>query len=101
MRTALFATILLTFACSRPAPVEQKSYTFHGRVEAVDAQTRRLKISGEKVDGWMDAMTMDYQVDNPSVLEKLKPGDQIRATVYDADEQLHNVQVVDAVEPTK
>jgi protein SCO1/2 len=98
---ALFATILATLSCSRPAPIEHKTYTFHGKVEAVDAQTKSLKVNGEKVDGWMDAMTMDYKVDNPSILENLKPGDQITATVYDADEQLHNVQVIDAAKPTK
>jgi Cu/Ag efflux protein CusF len=39
-------------------------------------------------------MTMDYKVDDPSVLKKVSPGDQIMATVYDGDFVLHKVQVM-------
>jgi len=39
-------------------------------------------------------MTMDYKVDDPSVLKKVKPGDQIMATLYDGDLVLHKVQVM-------
>jgi protein SCO1/2 len=88
------AVVCLTMtACSKQAPIEQKSYTFRGKVESVDTQSKSLKINGEKVEGWMDAMTMDYKVDDPSILDTLKPGDQITATVYDGDEKLHKVQI--------
>jgi protein SCO1 len=90
---AVSVVCLATIACSKQASVEQKSYTFHGKVEAVDKQAKNLKINGEKVEGWMDAMTMDYKVDDPSILDTLKPGDQITATVYDGDEKLHSVQI--------
>jgi Cu/Ag efflux protein CusF len=42
----------------------------------------------------MAAMTMDYKVDDPSALNKGKPGDQIMATIYDGDLVLHKVQVM-------
>ncbi len=74
----------------------KKAYTFHGKVEAVHKNTQSLTVDGEKVDGWMDAMTMDYKVDKPSVLDKVKPGDQITATVYDGDYSLHDVRVAPA-----
>lgn len=90
---AMGLVCLATIACSKPAPVEQKTFTFHGKVESVDTQTKSVKVAGEKVEGWMDAMTMDYKVDDPSILDKLKPGDQITATVYETDEKLHNVQI--------
>jgi Cu/Ag efflux protein CusF len=41
----------------------------------------------------MAVMTMDYKVDDPDVLRKIKPGDQITATVYDRDLVLHKVQI--------
>jgi len=53
-----------------------------------------LMVANEKIEGWMDAMSMMYAVDKPEVLKTIKAGDQIRATVYDGDYTLHDVQVV-------
>lgn len=74
----------------------KKAFTFHGKVEAVHKDSQSLTVNGEKVDGWMGAMTMDYKVDNASVLDRIKPGDQITATVYSGDYSLHNVRVAGA-----
>ena len=72
----------------------RKSYIFRGKVESVDASAGSLRVNGDKIDGWMDAMTMNYKVDNSAVINKVKTGDSITATVYDSDLVLHNVQVV-------
>ena len=40
----------------------------------------------------MDAMTMAYAVDKESILKELKPGDQIKATVYEDDFTLYEIQ---------
>ncbi len=69
-----------------------KSYTFHGKVTAVTE--KGLTVNGEKVEGWMDAMTMTYKVDKPDVLKMVKVGDHIMATVYDGDATLHNVMAM-------
>jgi Cu/Ag efflux protein CusF len=37
----------------------------------------------------MGAMTMNYKVDNPSIFDRVKLGDEIMATVYDGDYSLH------------
>jgi Cu/Ag efflux protein CusF len=71
------------------AKVKAKPLTFHGKVEAVT--DKGLTVNGEKVEGWMDAMTMTYPVDKPDVLKMVKVGDQIMATVYEGDMTLHNV----------
>jgi len=62
------------------------------KVEAVTE--KGLTVNGEKVEGWMAAMTMNYPVDSPDVLKKVKAGDQIMATVYQGDMTLHNVMVM-------
>jgi Cu/Ag efflux protein CusF len=72
----------------------KKQYTFHGKVVSVDKSSHSLRVAGEKVEGWMGAMTMDYKVDNPSIVDTAKPGDRITATVYDGDYSLHDVKVV-------
>jgi hypothetical protein len=69
-----------------------KSYTFHGKVTAVTE--KGLTVNGEKVEGWMDAMTMTYPVDKPDALKMVKVGDQIMATVYEGDVTLHNVMIM-------
>jgi ribosomal protein S1 len=69
-----------------------KSHIFHGKVEAIT--DKGLVVNGEKVEGWMDAMTMTYPVDKSDVLKKVKVGDQIMATVYEGDMTLHNVMAM-------
>ena len=88
--------LFLVVVCSGQTTSAKKSHVFHGKVEAVDPGGKTLRVNGEKVEGWMAAMTMDYKVDNPEVLKKLKAGDQIMATVYDDDPLLHNVQIMSA-----
>ena len=83
--------VLMAAACLGQAPAGKKSFTFHGKVESVSADG--LTVNGDKVDGWMGAMTMKYKVDDPKVLKTVKAGDEITATVYEGDYSLHKVQV--------
>ena len=87
--------ILLMGTCLAQSP-PKKAHIFHGKVENVNSSAKSLTVNGEKVEGWMAAMTMDYKVDDPAILTKLKAGDQISATVYDGDYSLHKVRVVPA-----
>jgi len=96
-RVRLVITVLLIL-CVSTAFAQQdgkKEHTFRGKVEQVDAKSKMLTVNGEKVDGWMGAMTMSYAVDKEEVLGKVKAGDQITAKVYDGDfKTLHDVQVI-------
>jgi protein SCO1 len=92
LAAVLTLALLAAIACLGQSTSAKKSYTFHGKVEAVAADG--IRVNGEKVEGWMDAMTMKYKVDDPKVLKTVKVGDQINATVYDGDfTTLHKVQV--------
>jgi len=73
---------------------KKKTYEFKGKVEAVTESNKTLTVANENIEGWMSAMTMAYVVDDPAVLKKVKPGDQIKATVYDGDFTLYKVEVV-------
>jgi Cu/Ag efflux protein CusF len=88
------AYVLLAAAFFGQTAPGKKSYTFQGKVEAVDASAKIVRVNGEEVKGWMAAMTMDYKVDDNALLKKVKPGDQIMAPVYDGDLVLHRVQVM-------
>ena len=89
---ALTCLLVTNGFAQEKAKEKAKSYTCHGKVEAVT--DKGLTVNGEKVEGWMDAMTMTYKVDKPDVLKIVKVGDQIMATVYDGDTTLHNVMTM-------
>ena len=94
--SVIAACVLMAAACVGQSAPSKTEYMFHGKVEAVDKTAKNLTVKGEKIEGWMDAMTMKYKVDDPSILDKVKPGDQIMATVYDGDYTLHEVRVMSA-----
>ena len=75
----------------------KKEYIFKGKVEKIDPTNKTFTVNGQKVEGWMDAMTMNYVPDKEEVLKKVKVGDEITAKVYDGDYRtLHDVQIVPA-----
>lgn len=94
MILTLAASVVFTVSSFGQSAADKKAHTFHGKVEAVNKDGKSLTVNGEKIEGWMDAMTMNYKVDEPSILDKVKPGDQITATVYDGDYVLHDVKTV-------
>ena len=91
------------YAQDKKAPAAaKKEYVFKGKVEKVDLANKSFVVNGEKVEGWMGAMTMSYAPDKEDVLKKVKVGDQITAKVYDSDfKVLHDVQVVEAKSDAK
>jgi len=81
---ALFAC-LSQAGCGRPdqssnPPV--KRYELQGQVVRLEPQTRAAVIDGQKIEGWMDAMTMEYPVKNATDYQSLRPGQHIKATVF-------------------
>jgi len=105
----VLATILSTmswlaavsYGQAAPGKSEKKTYTFHGKVENIDKVGKNLEVNNERIEGWMEAMTMVYPIDDPSILDKVKRGDQITATVYEGDYSLHNIKVVEKKDAAK
>ena len=63
-----------------PAPTPE-ILTGEGIVEKVVVPDRRIVVAHEDIPDFMDAMTMSFEVNKPSLLHKLKPGDHIRFTL--------------------
>nr|WP_218892544.1 SCO family protein [Edaphobacter lichenicola] len=100
----LLLTFLVLFAgchqntstASKP-PSAAKTFTIRGRVLSTDAT--HVTLDGEKVPGFMEAMTMDYKLADPSVVNELHAGDRITAKVL-ADKEgdsYGNVRLEDIV----
>jgi Cu/Ag efflux protein CusF len=89
----ILSIVLLAFAlcackekAAKPvshAPIEK--YNLDGMVVSVDPKGHIAKINGQKIEGWMDAMTMDYPINDEAALESLHAGDHITATVFVQD----------------
>lgn len=62
----------------------KKSYQLRGEVLRLKPD-RIATIKHEKIEDWMDAMTMDFPVPDAAEWAKLKEGAKVRATVQTND----------------
>ena len=112
-RKPLFLLAFLVFlpGCrqSTPPTVSKQAsaaqtFTIRGRVVSTDAT--HVTLDGEDVPGFMEAMTMDYKLADPSVVSELHPGDRITAKVLAnkvgdnyGDVRLDNIVVIAQARP--
>ena len=59
----------------------QKTVVGEGKVIATVPSANQVVVEHGEIKGFMDAMTMGYRVEPPSLLEGLKSGDQVRFTI--------------------
>ena len=60
---------------------EQKTVVGEGKVIATVPSANQIVVNHREIKGFMEAMTMGYQVDPPSLIEGLKQGDKVRFTI--------------------
>ena len=92
MRTCAAAAVLLLLAACQQASVTStkevskdeavKKYAIHGEVLRLDPQGKIAAIKAGKIEGWMEAMTMEYPVKEQPQFDKLREGEKIDATVF-------------------
>jgi protein SCO1 len=68
-------------ASPQPADPGVKHYQLTGRVVAIDKPNKSLTVDGDDIPGFMSAMQMPYDVKDSSLMDKLAPGDKIKADV--------------------
>ena len=59
----------------------QQTVVGEGKVIAVVPHSRQIVVDHKEIKGFMDAMTMGYRIEPPSLLEGVKTGDSIRFTI--------------------
>ncbi len=79
-------------------------YPLNGKVVSVDKAGKKAKIDHEKIEGFMEAMTMDFPVHADWVWEDLVPGAEIKAelVVDKAAKEpywLENIGIIAAARP--
>jgi protein SCO1/2 len=70
----------MLIACSKE---EEKRYELAGKVVAVDTRGHTVTVSHEKIEGYMDAMTMPFRLSQKDefYLDKMNAGDRVQATL--------------------
>src|ERR1019366_4580568 len=75
-----------------------KTYKLRGKVVRTDSAKGEVTVDHEAIPGFMEAMTMPYQLKDASIVSELHPGDVITADVMvshdpDADVFLDHIVV--------
>ncbi len=84
----LWAVLALAGCHSNSAPEPESAsnpqntvYHLRGKIVSVDAAHGIVMVDHEAIPGFMDAMTMPYQLKDPTIASDLHPGDTITADV--------------------
>ena len=83
MRPHIVFSVCLALAalgCGHSRP-DQRSYPLQGQVQSIDTEHTLVVVKHEDIKGFMPAMTMPYEVEEPTSLTELAPGDLIDATL--------------------
>jgi protein SCO1/2 len=95
---ALLGSCLLVLAAcggEKKAEAPIQKYQLRGEVVRLEPERDIAVIKHDEIDGWMEAMTMEFPVRDKSEFAKLAAGKTIRATVYvqDLDYWIGDIQV--------
>ena len=105
-----FAALLFCFVlcgCARQEPsadaANAKRYPIKGTVVSVDKAAKKAKIAHDEIEGFMEAMTMDFTIKEDWVWNELTPDSQIRAELVVTPDAywLERVAIVAAHDPNR
>jgi protein SCO1/2 len=83
IRYVLLAIFLLIAGCAKEVPAHR--YSLRGEILRLDPAAHTATIKHEKIDGWMEAMTMEFPVRDSKEFAALRTGEHITATVFVTD----------------
>jgi Cu/Ag efflux protein CusF len=76
-----FMTQQRTYGDQQAEQKSQQAVVGEGKVIAVVPGSSQIVVDHKEIKGFMDAMTMGYRTDPPSLLEGVQTGDTIRFTI--------------------
>ena len=69
-----------------------------GEVVSVDEDRGGVTIKHQRIEGFMEAMTMHFKTDDAEIAQGIKPGDTVRFTLKDTSEKTRLI-FVEKIEP--
>jgi Cu/Ag efflux protein CusF len=75
-------------------PAATKEITLFARVESVDKTAKTVTVKHGKITGYVEAVPATYGLDDETLASKLRPGDDIKATVREGEHRLRKVRIV-------
>jgi protein SCO1/2 len=81
----VLASLLSVAGCRQSSPNQDagpvRHYPVSGKVVGTNAESSEVELDATAIPGFMDAMTMPYQLKDPADLKKLHRGDQVTAVL--------------------
>ena len=77
----VFLALLLSGCQRDPAPKPVAEYQLRGEVVGLDPAAQLATVKHDKIEGWMEAMTMEYPIRDKQEFAKLKVGEKINAKI--------------------
>lgn len=77
----MLTAVIAAAACSSTQQKAAVTHSGKGVVVAVDAAKSRVKINHEKIEGFMDAMTMWFDVKDAAMLNGIAVDDKVEFTI--------------------
>lgn len=102
MRPFVFLNLVLALlAASGIACRNQRVFQVKGVVREILPEAKQVRIEHEKIPGYMDAMTMAFDVREAKELAGLQPGDQVsfRMIVTDKDGWIEQIKKIGVAPP--
>src|SRR5215470_2942838 len=75
----ILAFLTLVVSCARPS--SEREYQLEGQVIAVEPARKQVTVNHKEIKGFMPAMSMPYDVQDAKLLDGIKAGDLIDATL--------------------
>lgn len=75
------AWLLLGGCGSKTPAIPEKRYPMEGEVIALDPSAKIATVKARKIEGWMEAMTMEFPVRPEGEFAELRVGMHIKGTV--------------------
>src|SRR5438132_245511 len=91
--TILCLAIIIAAGACRSKPSNERTYTLQGQVLGVDRDQQKALIKHDDIKGLMPAMTMQYRMKDGKILDGVKAGDLINATLVIASDNAYITQL--------